>query len=52
MVVVLPWNLESEITAQLRHIGEWGGRLVYPMPTVRVVDPNAVGSDVVEVVPA
>lgn len=51
VVVVLPWNLESEITAQLRHIGEWGGRLVYPMPTVRVVDPNAVGSDVVEVVP-
>ncbi|MGN2637411.1 methyltransferase domain-containing protein [Nocardia takedensis] len=51
VVVVLPWNLETEITAQLRHIGEWGGLLVYPMPTVRVVDPNAVGSEGVEVVP-
>ncbi|MBH0774737.1 methyltransferase domain-containing protein [Nocardia bovistercoris] len=51
VVVVLPWNLETELTAQLRHIGAWGGRLVYPMPTVRVLDPNAVGSDVVEVVP-
>lgn len=39
VVVVLPWNLETELTAQLRHIGEWGGRLVFPLPTVRVVDP-------------
>ncbi len=39
VVVVLPWNLETELTAQLRHIGAWGGRLVFPLPTVRVVDP-------------
>ncbi|QIS03234.1 methyltransferase domain-containing protein [Nocardia brasiliensis] len=35
VVVVLPWNLEAEITAQLRHIGDWGGELVYPLPTLR-----------------
>ncbi len=35
VVVVLPWNLETEITAQLRHIGDWGGELVYPLPTLR-----------------
>ncbi|WP_433654746.1 methyltransferase domain-containing protein [Nocardia sp. CA-128927] len=35
VVVVLPWNLENEITAQLRHIGDWGGELVYPLPTLR-----------------
>lgn len=42
IVLVLPWNLEAELTAQLRHIGEWGGRLVFPMPTVRVVEPSGV----------
>lgn len=42
VVVVLPWNLEAELTAQLRHIGEWGGRLVFPLPTVRVVEPSGV----------
>ncbi|MGQ4601555.1 methyltransferase domain-containing protein [Nocardia sp. R6R-6] len=41
VVVVLPWNLEAELTAQLRHIGAWGGRLVFPLPAVRVVDPAA-----------
>ncbi|MGW4066921.1 methyltransferase domain-containing protein [Nocardia grenadensis] len=39
-VLVLPWNLETELTAQLRHIGEWGGQLVIPLPTVRVVAPS------------
>ncbi|MFI5718515.1 class I SAM-dependent methyltransferase [Nocardia sp. NPDC051750] len=39
-VVVLPWNLADELTAQLRYIGAWGGRLVLPLPTVRVVEPS------------
>ncbi|WP_054813067.1 class I SAM-dependent methyltransferase [Nocardia arizonensis] len=51
VVVVLPWNLETEITAQLRHVGSWGAVLVYPMPTVRVVAPTPIGPDSVEVVP-
>jgi len=34
VVVVLPWNLETELTAQLRHVGEWGGELVYPLPNL------------------
>jgi SAM-dependent methyltransferase len=34
VIVVLPWNLETEITAQLAHVGEWGSKLVYPLPTV------------------
>ncbi|MGQ4617262.1 methyltransferase domain-containing protein [Nocardia sp. R7R-8] len=41
VVVVLPWNLEAELTAQLRHIGAWGGRLVFALPALRVVDPAA-----------
>ncbi|MEV0293563.1 class I SAM-dependent methyltransferase [Nocardia sp. NPDC050710] len=34
VVLVLPWNLEAEITTQLSHLTEWGGELVYPLPTL------------------
>jgi hypothetical protein len=37
VIVVLPWNLETEITAQLAYTGEWGAELVYPLPTLHVV---------------
>jgi predicted TPR repeat methyltransferase len=36
-VVILPWNLRTEIASQLRHVGEWGGRLVVPVPRVEVL---------------
>src|SRR4051812_307609 len=36
-VLVLPWNLRTEIAAQLRYVREWGGRLVFPIPTLEVV---------------
>ncbi|MGX1804441.1 methyltransferase domain-containing protein [Nocardia sp. NPDC055321] len=32
VVLVLPWNLEAEITAQLHRVREWGGELIYPLP--------------------
>jgi hypothetical protein len=32
VVLVLPWNLETELTQQLAYIAEWGGRLVFPLP--------------------
>jgi hypothetical protein len=34
VIVVLPWNLETEITNQLAYTAEWGAKLVYPLPTV------------------
>ncbi|AKS30611.1 class I SAM-dependent methyltransferase [Mycolicibacterium goodii] len=37
VIVVLPWNLESEITAQLTYTARWGAQLVYPMPELHVV---------------
>lgn len=37
-VLVLPWNLREEISKQLAYVGEWGGRLVFPIPTLQVVD--------------
>ena len=36
-VLVLPWNLETEITQQMAEIREWGGRFVIPIPEVRIV---------------
>jgi 2-polyprenyl-3-methyl-5-hydroxy-6-metoxy-1,4-benzoquinol methylase len=36
-VLVLPWNLRAEISAQLSYVREWGGRLVFPIPKLEVV---------------
>jgi SAM-dependent methyltransferase len=36
-ILVLPWNLRTEISEQLRYVREWGGRLVFPIPTLEVV---------------
>nr|CEL12760.1 methyltransferase, putative [Kibdelosporangium sp. MJ126-NF4]CTQ93520.1 methyltransferase, putative [Kibdelosporangium sp. MJ126-NF4] len=38
-VLVLPWNLRTELTEQLSYVGEWGGRLVFPIPTLEEVRP-------------
>ncbi|MBU8816901.1 class I SAM-dependent methyltransferase [Mycolicibacterium goodii] len=34
VVLALPWNLETELTEQLSYIWEWGGQLVFPLPTL------------------
>jgi SAM-dependent methyltransferase len=34
VVLALPWNLEAELTEQLAFITEWGGQLVFPLPTL------------------
>jgi 2-polyprenyl-3-methyl-5-hydroxy-6-metoxy-1,4-benzoquinol methylase len=39
-LLVLPWNLRDEIAAQMRHISEWGGKFVVPIPEVYVIDPR------------
>jgi C-methyltransferase C-terminal domain/Putative zinc binding domain/Methyltransferase domain len=36
-VLVLPWNLRTELTEQLAYVREWGGRLVFPIPTLEVI---------------
>lgn len=43
VVVVLPWNLETELNKQLRHIAEWNGQLVYPLPALHVADLDNAG---------
>jgi len=37
-VLILPWNLRDEITAQLSHIRDWGGRCVVAIPQLEVID--------------
>jgi hypothetical protein len=37
-VLILPWNLEQEITEQLAFIRVWGGKFVLPIPSLRVLD--------------
>lgn len=38
-VLVLPWNLRDELTEQLSYVRDWGGRLVFPIPHLEVVNP-------------
>lgn len=35
-LLVLPWNLKTEIMQQMSHIRTWGGRFVVPIPEVQV----------------
>lgn len=37
-VLILPWNLEAEIRAEMAHVRAWGGRFVIAVPTTRVLD--------------
>ncbi|UOX86673.1 class I SAM-dependent methyltransferase [Amycolatopsis sp. FBCC-B4732] len=37
-VLVLPWNLREELTGQLSYIGAWGGKLVFPIPHLEIVE--------------
>jgi hypothetical protein len=36
-VLILPWNLEHEIVEQMAAVRNWGGRIVIPIPRVRVI---------------
>jgi hypothetical protein len=37
-VVIMPWNLRTEISAQLHYVREWGGELLVALPRLEVVD--------------
>jgi hypothetical protein len=36
-ILVLPWNLREEISAQLEYTRAWGAQLVFPIPALDVV---------------
>ncbi|MFJ6604943.1 methyltransferase domain-containing protein [Streptomyces lydicus] len=37
-VLVLPWNLRAELVEQLSFVNDWGGRLVFPIPELSIVE--------------
>lgn len=41
-ILILPWNLKTEIVSQMRHVSEWGCKIVVPIPAVEVIDPRDV----------
>jgi hypothetical protein len=36
-VIILPWNLKSEITKQLSYIKDWDGKFVIPIPELEII---------------
>jgi predicted TPR repeat methyltransferase len=43
-LLILPWNLKSEIVMQMRHVSAWGCKFVVPIPNVEVIDPREIAS--------
>jgi hypothetical protein len=35
-IVLLPWSLRTEITAQLSYVREWNARMVVPIPNLQI----------------
>ena len=44
-ILILPWNLEKEITAQLDYVAEWGADFIVPIPQVRRISPATIRFD-------
>lgn len=36
VVLILPWNIQAEVTQQMAHVREWGGKFAVAIPTMRV----------------
>jgi SAM-dependent methyltransferase len=36
VVLILPWNLQDEVTAQLAYVRDWGGRFATAVPSLQV----------------
>ncbi len=34
---ILPWNIKDEIMEQMKHIREWGGKFVIPIPKLQII---------------
>jgi SAM-dependent methyltransferase len=43
-ILILPWSLKQEIVEQMRHVGDWGGKFIVPIPEIAVVDPRSNGA--------
>lgn len=41
-VLIMPWNLRREISAQLSYVSDWGGQLVTALPSLQIFEPGDV----------
>jgi hypothetical protein len=41
VILILPWNLAPEISAQLAYTAEWGAKLAVPIPTATLFEPGS-----------
>lgn len=39
-IVIVPWNLTSEIIAQMSHVTSWGAKFIVPIPEPTILDPR------------
>lgn len=37
IVLILPWNIQAEVTQQMAHIREWGGKFAVAVPSIKVL---------------
>lgn len=37
IALILPWNIQAEVTQQMEHIREWGGKFAVAVPTIKVL---------------
>ena len=35
-IIILSWNLKDEIMEQMKHVKEWGGKFIVPIPEVKI----------------
>jgi SAM-dependent methyltransferase len=40
LILILPWNLKTEIIEQMRHVGQWGAKFIVPIPEAKILDPK------------
>ena len=36
-ILVLPWNLKSEIVAAHSYVADWGGQFIIPIPSTQIL---------------
>ena len=37
IVLILPWNIQTEVTQQMAHVREWGGKFAVAVPAIKVL---------------
>jgi hypothetical protein len=42
LVLILPWNLKTEIMQQLKDTASWGAQFIVPIPVPQIVDAGEV----------